>query len=119
MGSTEELVVEDDEEQRNREADARGAGAFDVDGSRLGKFGVAAHVRQDQGDRQQDVHRAVHVIKISPTEEADEDGQPNEEQDRLVLADLLRFLLVVWFVLLLELLLQFLILICHGASLLS
>lgn len=117
MGSTEELVVEDDEEQRNREADARGAGAFDVDGSRLGEFGVAAHVRQDQGDRQQDVHRAVHVIKISPTEEADEDGQPNEDQDRVVLADLRLFLLVVAFVLLVELLLQFLILICHGDSL--
>ena len=71
-GSTEELVVEDDEEQRDCKADARGAGSFHVDGLSLGELGMAAHIRQDQGDQQQDVHRTVHVVEISPANEADE-----------------------------------------------
>ena len=83
----------------------------------IGELGMAAHIRQDQGDQQQDVHRAVHVVEISPADEADEDCQSDEDQDRIILADFRLFLLVVGFVLLVELLLQFLILICHGDSL--
>ena len=116
-GSTEELVVEDDEEQRDCKADARGAGSLHVDGLSLGKLGMAAHIRQDQGDQQQDVHRTVHVVEISPADEADEDGQADEDQDWVILADLRLFFLVVGFILLVELFLQFLILICHGDSL--